>query len=166
MAKGGHNKKPTALKILEGNPGKRPLPTNEPKPIPLAPKCPAWLPKLAKRKWKELSPKLEALGLLTELDGEALATLCLHWALMIEASEDIKARGLLIPSVKDKTLIKNPSLQIFRDNSVAFDRYASHFGMDPQSRSRLSVSPAEKEIDGMEALFISAGINTKQQLKE
>lgn len=40
MAIRGKKPKPTNLKILEGNPGKRPLNLNEPKPIPIAPECP------------------------------------------------------------------------------------------------------------------------------
>lgn len=40
MAGRGRPPKPTAIKELEGNPGKRPLNKNEPKPKQTAPKCP------------------------------------------------------------------------------------------------------------------------------
>lgn len=44
MAGRGRPPKPTAIKELEGNPGKRPLNKNEPKkPKQGAPKCPSWL---------------------------------------------------------------------------------------------------------------------------
>ena len=43
MATRGRKPKPTALKVLEGNPGKRPLNENEPKPERKAPECPSWL---------------------------------------------------------------------------------------------------------------------------
>ena len=39
----GRKPKPTAVKALEGNPGKRSLNTGEPKPEKKAPRCPAWL---------------------------------------------------------------------------------------------------------------------------
>ena len=43
MATRGRKPKPTAIKELEGNPGKRPLNANEPKPERKAPRCPGWL---------------------------------------------------------------------------------------------------------------------------
>ena len=161
MPSGGRNKKPTALRLLEGNPGKRPLPANEPKPSPKAPKCPAWLPKEAKRKWKELAPKLGRLGLLTELDGEKLTALCLHWSIMVAATKDVTERGNLVPSAReDGAMVKNPSLQILRDNSAAFDRFATGFGLDPVNRSRIVLPAGPEETDGIAALF--AGLKGKK----
>lgn len=43
MATRGRKPKPTAMKELEGNPGKHPLNTSEPKPNKKAPACPKWL---------------------------------------------------------------------------------------------------------------------------
>ena len=43
MATRGRKSKPTAMKELEGNPGKHPLNTSEPKPNKKAPACPKWL---------------------------------------------------------------------------------------------------------------------------
>lgn len=53
MAQRGRKPKPTAVKVLEGNPGKRSLNTNEPKPQKKTPRCPAWLEAEAKKEWKE-----------------------------------------------------------------------------------------------------------------
>ena len=146
MPKGGHNKKPTALKVLEGT-ARRDRLLNEPRPASVTPKCPAWLPREGKKKWGELAPKLEKLGLLTELDGEKLAAMCMHWALMVEAAQDLKKRGFLVSSARDDgALVKNPSLQILRDNSAAFDRYAGEFGMGPRSRSNIDL-PVQNEDD-------------------
>lgn len=49
----GRKPKPTNLKILEGNPGKRPLNLKEPKPLQIAPECPKWLKTLAKDIWEK-----------------------------------------------------------------------------------------------------------------
>ena len=43
MATRGRKPKPTAMKILEGNPGKRPLNPFEPVPVKGDIKCPDWL---------------------------------------------------------------------------------------------------------------------------
>jgi phage terminase small subunit len=62
--------KPTALKVLEGNRGKRKLPKNEPKPYPKVPDMPEGLDERAQETYKTLAPKLEKLGLLTEVTVE------------------------------------------------------------------------------------------------
>ena len=56
------NKKPTNLKVLEGNRSKLPPPKDEPKPRPTAPECPADIDPKAKKVWSRLAPKLEKLG--------------------------------------------------------------------------------------------------------
>lgn len=43
VATKGRKPKPTAMKMLEGNPGKRPLNLKEPVPEKKLPKCPDWL---------------------------------------------------------------------------------------------------------------------------
>ena len=50
MATRGRKPKPTAMKELEGNPGKHPLNTSEPKPNKKAPACPKWLGSRKQRK--------------------------------------------------------------------------------------------------------------------
>ena len=59
MAQRGRKPKPTAVKVLEGNPGKRSLNTNEPKPVKKAPRCPAWLEDEAKKEWKRMAKQME-----------------------------------------------------------------------------------------------------------
>ena len=49
MAQRGRKPTPTAIKELEGNPGKRPLNDAEPKPERKAPPCPKGLEPEAKR---------------------------------------------------------------------------------------------------------------------
>ena len=73
MATRGRKPKPTAMKELEGNPGKHPLNASEPKPKKKAPACPKWLEPEAKKEWKRLAPSLEAMGVLTQADLTAFA---------------------------------------------------------------------------------------------
>lgn len=146
MAKPGPAPKPVELKILEGNPGKRPLPTNNPKPQPLAPKIPYGLLPLARKFWKAHAPKLERLGILTEVDGPAMAMMATHWAIAFEASKQIKADGLTAEDQNGK-LRKHPLLQVVRDNSTAFRLFAAEFGLTPSSRGKLNI-PEPEEDDG------------------
>lgn len=69
--------KPTELKLLEGNRGKRALSKGEPQPDflnELAP--PAWLPADAAAVWSELAFRLRASKVLTVLDVTALEKMC------------------------------------------------------------------------------------------
>lgn len=69
--------KPTALKLLAGNPGKRKLNTQEPKPL-IGAVPPAYVlsdPCLLVE-WKLEAPRLTRLGVLTEIDGDILGRIC------------------------------------------------------------------------------------------
>ena len=93
MAARGRKPKPTALKVLEGNPGKRPLNDHEPIPPKGELKCPSWLLPEAKKEWKRLASSLEAMGVLTMADLTAFAGYCQAYARWKEAEEFITQHG-------------------------------------------------------------------------
>ena len=82
--------KPTALKKLAGNPGKRPLNDREPQPERVAPAQPRGLPSGAKEFWDAHVEKLEQLGVLTEVDGPAFTMMCRHYDLAIQAATRVR----------------------------------------------------------------------------
>ena len=100
MAQAGRKPKPTAIKRLEGNPGKRKLNDQEPMPAKKAPKCPIWLEVEAKKEWRRTARQLEELGILTEVDMAAFAGYCQAYARWKEAEEFISRHG---------TIVKTPS---------------------------------------------------------
>lgn len=76
--------------MLEGNPGKRPLPTNEPVPEACAfvPDPPDWLAPLAKQAWRAAAEQLAAANMLHRLDLttlELFAVTYAHWREMVSA---------------------------------------------------------------------------------
>ena len=75
-ANSGPKKKPTALKILQGNPGRRPINMNEPKPGLPNMEPPFPLRRIAKKLWDKYVPILAKLGVITELDVENFAVAC------------------------------------------------------------------------------------------
>ena len=83
----GRKPKPTAIKELEGNPGKRKLNKKEPKPEKGMLVCPEWLLPEAKVEWKHLSEKLNQMGVLTEVDMAAFAAYYQSYARWKEAQE-------------------------------------------------------------------------------
>jgi len=76
MATRGRKPKPTALKALEGNPGRRALNENEPKPRGAVSACPDWLEDEAKAEWARMGEILARMGVLTEVDLTACAGYC------------------------------------------------------------------------------------------
>ena len=97
---------PTPLRVLRGNPGRRPLPKGEPKPERVAPPMPADLDPIAKKEWKRLAPMFVRLGTLTETDGMAFAELCTAYAASVRIRKAIKACGYKLLTVKHSFLEK------------------------------------------------------------
>ena len=89
----GRKPKPTAIKKLEGNPGKRKLNTKEPIPAKGMPECPDWLLLEAKKEWERLCDLMNQMGVLTEVDMAAFAAYCQSYARWKEAQEHIDSEG-------------------------------------------------------------------------
>ena len=149
MAQRGRKPKPTELKILEGNPGKRPLNLNEPKPNKKAPKCPDWLSDEAKNEWKRMSKQLEDLGLLTEIDMTSFAGYCQAYARWREAEEFINKHGTIVKTPSGYWQ-QVPQVSIAQTYLKIMNRFCEQFGLTPSSRSRIvSDSTADDTSDPM-----------------
>src|SRR5690348_1570814 len=130
----GRPPKPTRLKVLTGNPGKRPLNRDEPRPEPVIPECPAELGPVARREWDRLAGQLAALRMLTELDRAALAMYCSAYAMWVDAIAKIGALGTVVRSPQGFP-IQNPFVAIANRQCEIMMRIASEFGFTPASRS-------------------------------
>ena len=83
MAKRGRKPKPTALKKLEGNPGKRPLNELEPLPQVTMLRCPNWLEPEARTEWRRLAPVLIGAGILGVIrNGFVLLMVSNYWQMI------------------------------------------------------------------------------------
>ena len=89
----GRKPKPTAVKKLEGNPGKRKLNTKELVPAKGMPACPDWLMPEAKKEWERLAEPMNQMGVLTEVDMAAFAAYCQSYARWKETQEHINSEG-------------------------------------------------------------------------
>lgn len=138
----GRKPKPTVLKELQGNPGKRPLNQHEPKPKVKRPTAPRFLEGEAKKEWNRMVKLLLALNLVTEVDRAALAAYCQAWARWIEAEEAIRSDGMVIETDKGN-LIQSPYVGIANQAMKQMRAFLVEFGMTPSSRSRVSVPPVD-----------------------
>ena len=141
---------PTALKLLKGNPGRRPLNDREPKPDPKILRCPPELSEYAHKEWRRLSSELHKLGLLTAIDRGALAGYCAAYGDFIEAEARIRQEGNLWKSSDGNVRMSS----VFRMRNIALDlmhRYLTEFGMTPASRSRVRAGDIAKANEGLPA---------------
>ena len=158
MATRGRKPKPTAMKELEGNPGKHPLNTSEPKPNKKAPACPKWLEPEAKKEWRRLAKQMEAIGILTEVDMAAFAGYCQAYARWKEAEEFITQHGTIVKTPSGYWQ-QVPQVSIAQTYLKIMNKFAEQFGLTPSSRSRIIASnggPADA-ADEMENLLGGGG---------
>ncbi len=147
----GRPPKPTALKVVGGNAGKRKANKQEPDPDYLHDaEPPAWLPDRAKQVWNEIAPKLIKAKLLTHIDVELMAQGCVAIAnyrlAVAKAGEDLIKPGAYETddtgkqvqtkgeSLNPWTIIQSMS---FKQANVVFQQ----FGMSPAARTRIAVQP-------------------------
>lgn len=154
MATRGRKPKPTAVKVLEGNPGKRPLNMKEPTPDKTAPACPQWLAEEAKLEWGRLADKMVNLGTLSEMDMAAFAGYCQSYARWKEAEEFIEQHGTIVKTPSGYWQ-QVPQVSIAQTNLKIMLKFCSEFGLTPSSRSRMIAGDVkEATVDEMEFLLL------------
>jgi P27 family predicted phage terminase small subunit len=142
MGKRGPTPKPTSLKVLQGNPGKRKINKSEPKPQSVIPKPPNWLDDQAKKIWRELGKKLHSVGCITEVDWPDFAVLCSAISRFKAANDVINEKGLTFEIErydKDGNVIstyeqQRPEVSIVHKNSELIAKLSGKFGMSPADR--------------------------------
>ena len=162
MAKRGRKPKPTALKKLEGNPGKRPLNELEPMPQVTMLRCPNWLEPEAKKEWRRLAPVLIGAGILTSADAVPFAGYCQAYARWKEAEQEVSKLGMVY---RDGDRIRsNPYIAIARAAFAEVKSLAAEFGLTPANRTAiianaLTVEKTKKELDPMEQILTSTNLD-------
>jgi P27 family predicted phage terminase small subunit len=136
--------KPTAVKELEGNPGKRPL--NEGEPVPPAgdPHCPDHLDDIARQEWNRIVPLLRAMRVLTQADYMTLAMLCQSYSTMAQAQKQMSETGLLYTTPSGYTQ-QSPLLSIVHTNAGIVAKLCREFGLTPASRSGIQTAVEPKQ---------------------
>ena len=158
MGRRGPPPEPTRLRLLKGNPGKRRVNSDEPKPPRRAKKdllrCPGWISDGAKLVWRSAAPQLRDMGVLTQVDRDALAAYCQAYARWREAEEFIAKHGSVYPLRDEQGRVKYmqpfPQVAIARHLLLAVRTFQQEFGMTPSARSRIH-GPAEPDAGEFES---------------
>ncbi|WP_223563937.1 phage terminase small subunit P27 family [Pantoea agglomerans] len=152
----GRRPKPTPLKLVTGNPGKRAINKKEPKPAREIPSPPSHLTDEGKTAWGRLSVLLDGMGVLTVADAFALERLCDIYAEILVLREDIEAEGRTYKTETqqgDKLTKANPSVAMLADADRRFKSYLVEFGLTPAARSKVNVNGGKKEEDPLNQFF-------------
>ncbi len=160
MGRRGPPPKPTALRLLQGNPSKRPLNSREPTPKAGTPRCPEWLDEEAKACWKWLLAQLRDMGLVTQADAQAMINYCDTWSRWKRAVVFLQKNGDVY-TVKDeagkvKYVQQWPQVAVARNLLSALNRYQQEFGLTPAARSRIAVGEDQPEAGIAE--FLGLGV--------
>jgi P27 family predicted phage terminase small subunit len=141
----GPKPKPTAQKLLEGNPGKRPVNADEPQLPAAGADFDAAPPELknhphAIAEWNRLAPLLRQAAAITAGDRSALLALCLEWDRYLSAMAEIAKLGLVIQT-KTGYPMANPYLPVATKALAACNRLWPELGLTPSSRARIKTAP-------------------------
>jgi P27 family predicted phage terminase small subunit len=152
---------PFALKMLRGNPGRRPLKAEpQPDPFPDVPDPPSFVTGYAADEWWTTATELHRLGLLTKVDVPALAAYCYsfgQWKMAAELLAKMQANdpvmnGMIIRT-KYGDAVVNPLVSIVRKHAADVVRYAAEFGLTTRARTALAAGPnappARSKFDGL-----------------
>lgn len=148
MGKRGPKAKPTALRILEGNPGR--LPINEMEPAIFLPaRKPADIEAddLASQEWDRLFAAMPP-GIYTAADTSVIANYCLSWSLLIRAQREISLNGIMVAHFAEdeetgaRQFIEykaNPAVKVWKAASETLIKLTDRLGLSPGVRSRLEL---------------------------
>jgi P27 family predicted phage terminase small subunit len=148
MGKRGPSPKPTPIRVLEGNPSRRPINENEPKPTDGIPPMPPHLDRRARVVWRQIVPELSRLGLLTVVDGEALAAYCTAASMAYNARKVLKEKGMTFKTPSGY-LQQRPEVSILNKAMHVIKAFAQEFGLTPSARTRLSTEQPEDDLDAL-----------------
>ena len=130
--KTGRPAKPTVLKLLAGNPGKRPINALEPNAGDIDTSAPDDLSEAATGHWKRLAPMLAKSGVLKHSDRDLLVCYCESYATWLDSVRAGKLNVSLLSQLR---------------------QMLGEMGMTPAARTRIIVDKPKDKEDGKARFF-------------
>jgi P27 family predicted phage terminase small subunit len=152
MGKRGPAAKPTALKVLEGTyrEDRHGGGMRAPNGLPLKP---AWLGEIASKVWDECIGELELIpGLLSPVDGPALATYCHAWQRFHDSQREIDINGSITCVSEKGGEYMHPAVAIQHKAIELIAKIGAKFGMTPSDRAGLKPT-GRTELDDLADLI-------------
>ena len=151
----GRKPKPTAKKLLAGNPGKRALNKAEPefsKITSVDP--PEWLSDRAAQMWRMVVPELLRENVVAITDLHNVEAFCVAYDNWRMAQESVREHGIVVAGAMGGPM-KNPALTAANETMRQMVTFGSMLGLDPASRTRLIGGNKEKETNEFAQLLRS-----------
>lgn len=167
MGERGPLPKPTARKRLEGNPGHRELPDDEPEPRLLAyvPPPPDWLPPLACDAWRLVTVELHAVDMLATLDLPILEMWCIAYSSWRAMFDDVRKNGFTQEFSDSEGNLKysqpTPAATLLGKFASDCNRWAKVLGLGPAYRVGLRMGDGPKKatpVDPIAAVLAGSGM--------
>ena len=154
----GRKPTPTALKLLAGNPGRRPLNMQEPQYVAGIPDKPEWFDVYASEEWDRLVGDLSGQRIFTKNDLGILVSICLAYEQMRECLAIIKAlgRSYTVEDMGGNTHYKaRPECVRFETAQKEYRTLLAEIGFSPSSRSKVKTLPEPPKAKGTARFFTS-----------
>lgn len=135
------------MKIVSGNPGKRPLNDREPQFDREIPLCPDFIDDEGKREWIRIVGDLHKAGLSANAYAGSLSVYCQAYADFRAAVEKIRENGGRTMIQGNGNLVAHPAVAEKNKAMLIMLKAASEFGMTPSAKSRISVPEQGKRDD-------------------
>jgi P27 family predicted phage terminase small subunit len=145
----GPPKTPTHLALVKGNPSKRAVNKKEPKPPSGVPPIPKHFDKMGKYWFKRIGEELDAVGVMTTLDGKALELLIEAYTEYRQHCDVLAEEGYTYKTVSatgEEIVKAHPAAVMKSDAWKRIRAMLAEFGMTPASRSKVGAKgPAEAD---------------------
>lgn len=162
----GRKPKPTELKLLAGNPGKRAV-----KRAPAAgrqrlraPAPPEWLPEEGQREWRRVAPLLMRMRVLRDTDLTALAVYCESYERYRAARKDLDDNLGMYTDTGTGSIKAHPATTILNQALAQMRAFMVEFGLTPSARTRVATE-APREMSEFEQ-FLARRNRQAEQAEE
>ena len=136
MGARGPKPRPTALRIIDGNPSRRPLEKGEAKATGTA-LCPRHLSPVAKRRWKRIMLAMPP-GFYSPADEALLAAYCEAWRAHVEATKALAdGRSLVVKTANGFAV--SPLVHIQARAASTMATLGTRLGLSPADRAGMTV---------------------------
>lgn len=155
----GRKPKPTVLRILQGNPGRRPLNADEPQPEPLALKAPIELKgdARARKEWKRTIAPAILTGQITAADRALAIGHCLYWSIWLDQLAIAREQKHVLEMGKHGYATANPIRAMADRTYTLLEKTDNTLGLSPTARARVRVDPHRRKQTAVEAFKAKKG---------
>ena len=134
----GRKPKPTWLKVIGGNPGRRPLNYAEPKPEGDLSVPPDWLTPSQRSVWEKAIADAPP-GLLRRVDESVFLVWVVAKDLHQSATEKIAQSGTIVRMPNSNMAVQSPWVAVLNKQAQIMLKASAEMGFTPSSRARVSL---------------------------